>query len=288
VSRWKKVRFNEVDLSDPNAVADAVLTSRPDVVVNPAAYTAVDKAEDEPLLAEAINVAGAEAVAKAAAKAGSPIVHFSTDYVFDGLKKSAYVETDATGPTCVYGRTKLAGELRVAHANPRHVILRTAWVCSPYGNNFVKTMLRLAKERPELRVVDDQYGNPTFAADLAGVVHQLVPRIVDPSARPEHFGIFHAVNRGEATWCRFALAIIEGAARRGVARIPVQPIRTEDYPTRARRPAYSMLSTQKLEAVHGIRLRHWEEALSDCLDKLMGPITSVAPRGYRQPAGDTE
>ena len=138
-------------------------------------------------------------------------------------------------------------------------------------------MLRLAKERPELRVVDDQYGNPTFAADLAGVVHQLVPRIVDPSARPEHFGIFHAVNRGETTWCRFALAIIEGAARRGVARIPVQPIRTEDYPTRARRPAYSMLSTQKLEAVHGIRLRHWEEALSDCLDKLMGPISSVAP-----------
>ena len=133
------------------------------VVINPAAYTAVDKAEDEPLLAEAINTVGAEAVAKAAAKAGAPIVHFSTDYVFDGRKSSPYVETDATGPIGVYGRTKLAGEHRVALANPRHIILRTAWVCSPFGNNFVKTMLRLARERPELRVVDDQYGNPTFA-----------------------------------------------------------------------------------------------------------------------------
>ena len=258
------------------------------MVVNPAAYTAVDKAEDDPLLAEAINAVGAEAVAKAAAKAGAPIVHFSTDYVFDGSKSSPYVETDATGPICVYGRTKLAGERRVASANPRHIILRTAWVCSPFGNNFVKTMLRLSRERPELRVVDDQYGNPTFAADLAEVVRQLVPRVVDPSAPAENFGIFHAVNPGETTWCRFARAIVEGAARRGAPRVPVQPIKTEDYPTKARRPAYSMLSTEKLDAVHGIRLRHWEAALADCLDQLVGSANYATPGGIRQGSGDQE
>lgn len=266
----------DIDLFNPKAVAEAVLASRPDIVVNPAAYTAVDRAEDEPHIAQAINVDGAEAVAKAAAEAGAAIVHFSTDYVFDGTKRSPYVETDATGPMSVYGRTKLVGELRVAQANPRHIILRTAWVCSPYGNNFVKTMLRLGRERSGLRVVDDQYGNPTFAADLAEVVRQLVPRIVGQSACAEHFGVFHTVNEGEASWHRFALTIMDGAARRGEARIPLQPIKTVDYPTKARRPAYSMLSTKKLQDVHGIRLRNWEAALSDCLDQLIGPATKPA------------
>ena len=128
-----------------------------------------------------------------------------------------------TGPIGVYGRTKLEGERRVALANPRHIILRTAWLCSPFGTNFVKTMLRLARERPELRVVDDQYGSPTFAGDVAEVVCQLVLRIVDPSARVDHFGVFHAVNQGEATWYRFARAIMEGAARRGATSVPVTP-----------------------------------------------------------------
>ena len=261
----------DIDLSLPDTVTDPILAARPDIVINPAAYTAVDKAEDEPLIAAAVNAVGADAVAKAAAMAGAAIVHFSTDYVFDGCKSSPYVETDATGPIGVYGRTKLEGERRVALANPRHIILRTAWVCSPFGNNFVKTMLRLARERPELRVVDDQYGNPTFAGDLADVVRQLVPRIVDPSAQAQQFGVFHTVNEGAASWYRFALAIMEGAARRGAVGVPVQPIKTEDYPTKARRPAYSMLSTHKLHAVYGIRLRHWGLALSDCLDQLIGP-----------------
>ncbi len=260
-----------VDLSLPDSVTDAILAARPDVVINPAAYTAVDQAEDEPLIAAAVNAAGAEAMARAAAKAGAPIVHFSTDYVFDGCKTSPYVETDAPGPIGVYGRTKLEGERRVALANPRHIILRTAWLCSPFGTNFVKTMLRLARERPELRVVDDQYGSPTFAGDVAEVVCKLVLRIVDASARVDHFGVFHAVNQGEATWYGFARAIMESARRRGGPSVPVYPIKTVDYPTKARRPAYSMLSTEKLATVHGIRLRHWKAALSDCLDQLIGP-----------------
>jgi dTDP-4-dehydrorhamnose reductase len=263
------------DLSNPAAVRAAILAARPEIVINSAAYTAVDKAEDEPAIAEAINVAGAEAVALAAAKANAPVIHFSTDYVFDGHKASPYVETDATGPLGVYGRTKLEGERRITLANPRHVIVRTAWVCSPYGSNFVKTMLRLAGERSELRVVDDQFGSPTFAADLAEVVCHLIPQIME-GAGPTRFGIFHAANSGETTWRRFAEAIMDGAARRGAPYVPVHPITTQDYPTKARRPAHSVLSTEKLAAVYGIRLRPWQAALAACLDQLIRPIGKEA------------
>jgi dTDP-4-dehydrorhamnose reductase len=276
----------DVDLTKPRSVSAAILAARPEIVINPAAYTAVDKAEDEPALAEAINSAGAEAVAAAAAEVGAAIVHFSTDYVFDGRKRTPYVETDATGPIGVYGRTKLEGEHRVAAANPRHVILRTAWVCSPFGNNFVKTMLRLAAERPELRVVDDQRGNPTFAADLADVVCRLVPRIADPSAPPASFGIFHAVNDGATTWCGLAHAVMKGAAERGAPRVPVQPIRTVDYPTKASRPENSMLSTAKIETVYGILLPLWETSLATCLDSLIGPIRAGGPADAVTHSGD--
>lgn len=258
----------EVDLARPDTVNDAILTARPEVVINAAAYTAVDRAEDEPLIAEAINATGAGVAASAAAKVGAPIIHFSTDYVFDGSKATPYVETDTPAPLGVYGRTKLAGEQLVAHANPKHIILRTAWVCSPHGNNFVRTMLRLAKERPELRVVDDQFGTPTFAADLADVVCQLLPQL-EASSAADHFGIFHVVNEGETTWRKLAVAIMEGAAQRGGARVPVQPIRSEDYPSKAKRPANSVLATTKLHDVFGIRLRPWELALSECLDQIV-------------------
>lgn len=267
----------EFDLKAPAAMTEAIISARPDIVVNPAAYTAVDKAEDEPELAAAINADGAEAVAKAAAETGAPIVHFSTDYVFDGKKTSPYVESDATGPIGVYGATKLEGERRVASANPHHVILRTAWVCSPFGNNFVKTMLRLASQRPELGVVDDQHGSPTFAADLANVVGRLIPRLTGPVVPGEHFGIFHAVNAGETTWCGLAGAIMRGAEARGASHVPIKPITTAEYPTKARRPAYSLLSTEKLRTVHGIKLQPWESALSTCLDELIGPVPQAPP-----------
>lgn len=260
-----------VDLADPDGVKSAIEAARPDVVVNPAAYTAVDKAEDEPEIAEAINATAAGAVAQAAAGVGAPVIHFSTDYVFDGSKSSAYFEDDPCAPLGVYGRTKLKGERLVAQANPRHIILRTAWVCSPYGNNFVKTMLRLAESRPELKVVDDQHGSPTFADDLARVVSTLVTRVTEPASAGNRFGIFNAANAGETTWCRFARAILEGARLRGGPYAPVHAIATCEYPTKARRPAYSLLATEKLRDVHGIEMRTWDNALSNCLDTLIGP-----------------
>ncbi len=266
----------QIDLCDPRSMTDAVLAARPGIVVNAAAHTAVDRAEDEPEMAYAVNAAGAQAVAQAAAEVGAPIVHVSTDYVFDGQKHPPYVETDPTAPMGVYGQSKLAGEQLVAAANSKHVILRTAWVFSPFGSNFVKTMLRLNQEKPELNVVDDQHGNPTYAPDLADLIRRLIERLNSPSPDPKYFGTFHAVNSGETTWFGFAEAIIEGAARRGAPRAAVHPIATKDYPTKARRPACSVLSTDKLADVYGIRLRPWSDALPDCLDRLVGPVQRQA------------
>ena len=265
----------DADLLDAASIDRAIRGARPDLVVNAAAYTAVDRAEDEPAVAHAVNALGAEAVAAAAAAVGAPLIHFSTDYVFDGSKSTPYLETDPTGPLGIYGATKLEGERRVAAANPRHVILRTAWVCSPYGNNFVKTMLRLAANRPELTVVDDQHGSPTFAADLADAVAQLAPRLVCGNASPETWGVFHATNTGETTWCGFARAIMQCAQMRGGPSVPVRGIKTKDYPTKARRPAYSLLSARKLETVHGIVMRPWQSSLDLCLDELIGARRNI-------------
>ncbi len=250
-----------VDLQNPASVRDAILATRPDLVINAAAYTAVDKAEDEPELAHSINADGAEAVSAAAGEIGAPIIHFSTDYVFDGSATQPYDETAPTAPLGVYGRTKRDGEQLVAAANARHVILRTAWVCSPTGSNFVKTMLRLAAERPALRVVDDQYGSPTFADTLADVVVHLIPRVLNPAADPATFGMFHATSAGDTTWCQFARRIMEGAAERGAPSVPVEAISTAEFPTKARRPRYSVLATTKLQSVHGVALRQWEVGL---------------------------
>jgi dTDP-4-dehydrorhamnose reductase len=272
----------EVDLRDPKTLIDAILRERPKIVINAAAYTAVDRAEDEPDDAYTTNAIGAEAAAEAAAQVGAAIIHFSTDYVFDGRNHTPYLETDPPAPLGIYGQSKRAGEERVAASNPRHVILRTAWVFSPFGSNFVKTMLRLNDERPEIRVVDDQHGNPTYAPDLADVVGKLIPIIGAPSPDPKFFGTFHAVNTEDTTWFDFAKAIIEGAAARGTNHADVNAIRTADYPTRALRPAYSILSKQKLRVIYGIELRPWREALADCLDRLIGPHLI---ENSKQPAG---
>jgi dTDP-4-dehydrorhamnose reductase len=238
-------------------------------VVNAAAYTAVDRAEDQPDLARAVNATGAGWLAAAAAGRGAPFVHFSTDYVFDGLKGAPYVETDPVSPLGVYGATKAEGERLVLAANPRSVVLRTAWVCSPDGANFVKTMLRLATEREELRVVADQHGAPTFAADLAAAVARMAPRLVAADAGDAAFGLFHLTGQPHTTWHGFTEAILDEAARRGHPRPRLVPITTAAYPTKARRPADGRLDCSRVSQVFGIAPADWRQSLGRCLDVLL-------------------
>jgi dTDP-4-dehydrorhamnose reductase len=266
----------ELDLTDDASVAAAMAQARPELVVNAAAYTAVDRAEDQAALAFAVNCDGAARLAAAAAAAGAPFVHFSTDYVFDGRKGAPYLETDAPSPLGVYGRSKEAGERAVLAANPRSVVLRTAWVCSPDGANFVKTMLRLAAERDELRVVADQHGAPTFAADLAEAVAVLAPRLLAARAGAEAFGLFHLTGSPHTTWHGFTAEILAQAAQRGQKQPRLTGIATADYPTRAARPADGRLDCGKIGRVHGIMPADWRQSLARCLDRLVGD-TPVRP-----------
>jgi len=258
----------DFDLASPDGIRAALEAYRPNLVVSAAAYTAVDQAESEPDLAMAINGRGPGVIAAATAEFGLPIIHLSTDYVFDGRKLTPYVETDPTGPEGVYGRTKLAGERAVAEANPRHVILRTSWVYAHGGKNFVRTMLRLAADRPELRVVSDQLGCPTYATDLASAILDIAGKLSGGKAGDERFGVFHASGTGDTSWAGFATAIFELAAAQGRAASRVLPIATADYPTPARRPANSRLDCSKLHKVYGIRQPHWFDGLSRCLTRL--------------------
>ncbi|WP_338665119.1 dTDP-4-dehydrorhamnose reductase [Pararoseomonas sp. SCSIO 73927] len=261
----------ELDLTDPASIARAVDAASPDAVVNAAAYTAVDKAESQRDLAFAVNATGAGLLAGAAAARGLPFVHLSTDYVFPGDGGAPYAEDDPTGPTGVYGESKLAGEQAVMAANPRSAIIRTAWVCSPHGNNFVKTMLRVGQERETVSVVADQHGAPTFAADLADAIARMLPRLAAAPAGDEAFGVFHLTGAPHATWHDFAAAIFEGAAARGVRTPQLRAITTAEYPTPARRPADGRLDCGRIARVHAIRPADWRQSLSRCLDALIGP-----------------
>ena len=246
----------QLDLANPDTVIEAITAARPDVVVSAAAYTAVDQAEDEPDLAFRVNAVGAGKVAQAAARLGVPVIHLSTDYVFDGSASGSYVETDATAPASVYGATKLAGEQAVAAANPRNLILRTAWVYSPFGKNFVKTMLRLAADRDEISVVADQWGNPTSALDIAdAILHAAATlhRNKDFAA----FGIYHLAGTGEANWSGFARHILDTSRVSGGPSARVRDITTTDYPTKARRPANSRLSSAKFASAFGWSAPDW-------------------------------
>ncbi|WP_439597837.1 dTDP-4-dehydrorhamnose reductase [Falsiroseomonas sp.] len=260
-----------LDLTEEASIARAMREAAPELVVNAAAYTAVDRAEDQEALAFAVNRDGAARLAAAAAACGAPFVHFSTDYVFDGRKGAPYVETDPPSPLGVYGRSKEEGERAVLAANPRSVILRTAWVCSPDGANFVKTMLRLAAEREELRVVADQHGAPTFAADLAEAVARMAPRLLAAPAGDAAFGLFHLTGAPHTTWHGFTAEILDQAARRGHKRPGLAGIATKDYPTRAARPADGRLDCSRIGQVHGIRPADWRQSLAQCLDVLVGP-----------------
>ncbi len=263
----------EFDLSNAQAGMDAIVAAKPDAIVSAAAYTAVDKAETDEAAAEAVNATGPGIVAGIAAKLGVPLIHLSTDYVFDGSKTEPYVETDPTNPLGVYGRTKLAGEQAVIAATPNHAILRTAWVYSPFGNNFLKTMLRVGADRPELRVVADQLGNPTSALDVADAVLLVARNLIDQPDNHDLRGIFHLGGTGEASWADFATEIFAISQRLGRPSPSVSRITTEDYPTPARRPANSRLNTSKLQNIHGVALPAWQTSTRATIARLLaGPV----------------
>lgn len=256
-----------LDLEHPESIAAAIAAAAPDVVVNAAAYTAVDQAEDEPEQAFRVNGAAAGEVAAAARRAGARVIQVSTDYVFDGAAEGAYPETAPTGPLGVYGRSKLDGEQRVAEANPDHLILRTAWVYSPFGRNFVKTMLNAAQTRDQLNVVDDQHGNPTSALDIADGIFAILSRWASEPALG--LGrIYHLAGTGETSWCGLARRVFAEAALLGLPVAEVRPIRTEDWPTRAVRPRNSRLDCARLESDFGYRAPAWEESVAVTVRRL--------------------
>ena len=260
----------EVDLAEPAALARAIEAAQPDVVINAAAYTAVDKAESEPAAAMAVNAAGAQAVAEAAARIGRPIVQISTDYVFDGRLARPYREEDSVNPINVYGRTKLAGEYAVAAANPHHVIVRTAWVYSPFGNNFVKTMLRLGETRDKLAIVADQSGAPTSALDIADGLILIVEKLAGGPRDIALYGTFHMTGGGATNWADFAAAVFEEAAARGRRPVAIEPIATAQYPTPAARPANSRLDIAKISQTYGVALPDWRQSVRSCVARLLG------------------
>lgn len=257
----------DLDLADPASVIRALEATKLDLIVSAAAYTAVDKAETERDFAFAVNGAGAGAVAQTAKKLGVPVIHISTDYVFDGTLDRPYVETDPTGPTGVYGASKLAGERAVLAVSDNSAVLRVAWVYSPFGGNFVETMLRLAADRDELGVVGDQVGNPTSALAIADAILQVATNMVSDSSLALR-GIFHMTASGEASWADFAQAIFAASAARGGPSASVRHIGTADYPTSATRPANSRLDCTRIAQAHGVTLPDWRTSLDEVMDRL--------------------
>ncbi|WP_375571391.1 dTDP-4-dehydrorhamnose reductase [Ahrensia marina] len=257
-----------LDLAQPATILPALASAAPDVIINAAAYTAVDQAENESELAFAVNATGAKTIAEAAEHLGIPLVHLSTDYVFDGSLGRPYIEADPTSPLGVYGCSKEAGEVAIGRSGLNYVILRTAWVYSPTGRNFLSTMLRLANERPVVRVVADQFGAPTYAMDVALGAILVARRLVDDSDKAVR-GIFHMTAAGQASWADFAEAIFaESAARNGPA-ARVERVSTDEYASPTRRPADARLDCSRFAAAFGWTLPHWRthiaEAVEACL-----------------------
>lgn len=266
---FDSTEFN-ADFSRPEQLAETVLKVRPDVIVNAAAHTAVDKAESEPDFARKLNATSPGVVAEAAGQIGALMVHYSTDYVFDGSGSKPWQEDDATGPLSVYGSTKLEGEQLVAKHCAKHLIFRTSWVFAARGGNFAKTMLRLAKERDKLTVIDDQYGAPTGAELLADVTaHAIRATLQDPSKA----GLYHVVAGGETTWCGYARFVLEQARQAGVelkaGPEQVEAVPTSAFPTPAKRPHNSRLDTAKLQTIFGLHLPPWQEGVARMLREML-------------------
>jgi len=254
--------INELDLCNAETVLDYFTSTKPSYVINCAAYTAVDGAEDNIELCTKVNRDAVANIAKAAKVIKAKVLHVSTDYVFDGTKHTPYVETDPVCPNSVYGKTKLEGEQVLQEFCPESVILRTAWLYSPFGNNFVKTMIKLGKEREKLTVIFDQIGTPTYAGDLASALMAIVVSAEKGAFTP---GIFHYSNEGVCSWYDFTISIHKLA---GITTCQVLPIETKDYPAKAARPAFSVLNKSKIKAVYGITIPHWETSLAVCIAKL--------------------
>lgn len=278
-SLLEQVRFHEdlevvalgrprLDLADLSSIAPALTSEKPHAIVSAAAYTAVDKAEEDREEAYKVNAYAAGEVARVAARLDIPLVHISTDYVFDGQKTEAYTEADLTAPQGVYGHSKLLGEQAVSEQTQNHAILRTAWVYSPFGKNFLLTMLRLASDKDVISVVDDQIGSPTCALDLADGILTVTRNLISSDA-PELRGVFHAAGSGQASWADFATCIFELSQRYGGSFAKVRRIQTSDYPTPARRPANSRLDSAKLAAVHGVKLPFWEKSTEMVVRRLL-------------------
>ena len=259
------------DLADPQGLAAAVRAAKPQVIVNAAAYTAVDKAESEPQLARLINTEAPAALAREAAASGALLVHYSTDYVFDGSGSAPWQESDATGPLNVYGATKLAGEQAIAASGCVHLTFRTSWVYAAHGDNFIKTMLRLAATRERLTVIDDQKGAPTGAELIADVTAHAISQTLQ---QPAKAGLYHLTAAGEASWfdyAQYVLALARQARPQGVktAAGGVQPIASSQYPAAARRPLNSRLDTRRLQAVFGLTLPHWQAGVARVLEEII-------------------
>lgn len=256
--QWFNTDVQELDITDVNAIRQFVLEHQIDGIINCAAYTAVDKAEEQEELCTKLNAEAPAYLASAVGSRGGWMIQISTDYVFDGTSHVPYVEDDDTCPNSVYGRTKLVGELNVQKLCEKSMIIRTAWLYSTFGNNFVKTMIRLGKERSELGVIFDQIGTPTYAHDLAHVIMTVVRKGIVS-------GVYHFTNEGVISWYDFAKAIHRIA---GIKTCHVKPLHTAEYPTPARRPHYSVLDKTKIKKVYGIEIPYWEESLRDCIEKL--------------------
>lgn len=266
------VDHSDCDLADADAIRALVRRVAPDVIINPAAYTAVDKAESDQQTAFAVNARGPGVFGEEAARLGALVVHYSTDYVFDGNKTGSYAETDQPDPQSVYGSTKYAGERALAEANPRHLILRTSWVVGAHGGNFAKTMLRLAAEREQLSVVADQFGAPTSAALLADLTAQLVRQYLREGADGFPYGTYHVAAAGETSWHEYARFVIAEAIAAGktlkAGPDAVKPLATSEYPTPAKRPTNSRLDTTHFRRSFGLRLPPWQESVRHVLQQI--------------------
>ena len=262
-TKWPEFEFlflsrEDLPIHHFELVRNFFKATHPSFLINCAAYTAVDKAEQEEELAFQINAEAVGVLAAICKEQDCKFVHVSTDYVFDGLANRPYREDDLTNPQGVYGASKLAGEKEAVLLNPDSVIIRTSWVYSSFGKNFVKTILRLLQEKPSVSVVDDQIGSPTYAADLAVAILEII------SLKSWKPGVYHFSNEGEISWCAFAKAI----AALTHSNTPIQAITTAEFPTPAKRPAWSVLDKSKIKAVYGIKIRPWKESLADCLELL--------------------
>ncbi len=269
----------QLDLSQPDAIRQVIRTHQPDIIINPAAYTAVDKAESEPELALAVNAIAPGVLAEEAKKLDAMLIHYSTDYVFDGNKPTPYTESDTPNPQSIYGRTKLAGEEAIRAVGGKHLILRTSWVYGVHGGNFVKTVLRLAKERSELRIVADQFGAPTWARLLANSTAQILQRCHENVFDGSLYGLYHLTSGGRTSWYQYAEEIVRLAKQHDATLankvLGIHPIATHEYPLPAKRPANSALATDKIKQTFVLNLPAWQDNLAACVRLLYAP--SVAP-----------